>query len=69
MSTSAFDIPEKRRFRPSEVAKILNVTPQTVYRWCEDGRLDFVRVGPWNMWIKRECVVSFISICDEKTCT
>jgi excisionase family DNA binding protein len=62
MSTSSFDIPEKRLFRMDEVAKILGVSRFTVYRWCDHGKIDFVRIGPRMMRIERECVVKFIKV-------
>ena len=65
MSTSAFDIPEKRRFRPAEVAELLGVSLPTVYRWCESGKLGFIRIGPRLMRIERECVISVIRVSDE----
>ena len=65
MSTSAFNIPEKRLFRPDEVAKMLDVSLPTVYRWCESGKLGFIRIGPRLMRIERECVISIIRVLDE----
>ncbi len=65
MSTSSFDIPEKRLFRPDEVASIFGVSRFTVYRWCDCGKLDFVRIGPRMMRVERESVIKFIRICDE----
>jgi excisionase family DNA binding protein len=62
MSTSVVYIPEKRTFRPGEVADILQVSIPTIYRWCESGKLDFVRIGPRLMRIKRECVVKIIRV-------
>ena len=59
MSTCAIDIPEKRMFRADEVAEILDVSLPTVYRWCEHGKIDFIRIGG-SIRIKRECVVSVI---------
>jgi excisionase family DNA binding protein len=65
MSTSAFNIPEKRLFRPDEVAKMLDVSLPTIYRWCESGRLGFIRIGPRLMRIERECVISIVRVSDE----
>ena len=64
MSTSAFDIPEKRLFRPDEVATILGVSRFTVYRWCDSGKLHFIRIGPRMMRVDRESVIKFIRIDD-----
>ena len=65
MSTSAFDIPEKRLFRPDEVAKMLDVSLPTIYRWCESGKIGFIRIGPRLMRIERECVIRVIRVDDE----
>ena len=62
MSTSAFEIPDKRLFRPDEVAKIFEVSLRTVQRWCECGRLESFRLGPRKIKIERECLIKFISI-------
>ena len=60
MSTLVFDIPEKRMFRPDEVAEFFDVSPRTIYRWCENGQLKFIRIGPARIRITRECVISII---------
>lgn len=65
MSTSVIDIPEKRTFRPEEVAKMLDVSLPTIYRWCESGKLGFIRIGPRLMRIERKCVIKIIRIDDE----
>ena len=62
MPTTSFDIPEKRLFRPDEVANILKVSVRTVQRWCECGTIESFRVGPRKMHIERESLIRFISI-------
>ena len=62
MSTAAFDIPEKRSFRTDEVAEICGVSRRTVQRWCESGFIDFIRIGPKLIKIKRECIIKIISL-------
>ena len=61
MSTCAIEIPEKRMFRADEVAKILDVSVPTIYRWCEHGKMDFIRIGG-SIRIKRECIISVIRV-------
>ena len=64
MPTTSFDIPEKRLFRPDEVASIFGVARVTVYRWCDSGKMDFIRIGPRMMRVERESVIKFIRISD-----
>jgi excisionase family DNA binding protein len=66
MPTTSFDIPEKRLFRPNEVANIFGVAIKTVYRWCDSGKMDFIRIGPRMMRVKRESVIKFIRISDDE---
>jgi excisionase family DNA binding protein len=65
MSTSVLDIPEKRLFRPAEVAKLLDIHVQTVYRWCDNGKIDFLRIGDRTMRIERDCIIKIIRFSDE----
>ena len=65
MSTSVIDIPEKRLFRPDEVAKIFDVSVKTVYNWCDCGKLEFMRVAGRTMRIERDCIIKIIRISDE----
>lgn len=64
MSTS-IGIPEKRLFRPDEVAKIFDVSVKTVYNWCDSGKLEFLRVAGHTLRIERKCVIEIIRISDE----
>lgn len=65
MSTSAFKIPDKRLFRPDEVAKIFDVSVKTIYNWCDCGKLEFLRVAGRTMRIERDCIIKIITISDE----
>lgn len=51
-------LPQKRFFRPDEVADFLLVTKRTVYRMIHDGRLDGVDLckRPWR--IPRQAIVN-----------
>ena len=41
---------EKKPFySPREVAELLGVEPQTVYRWIRAGKLDAVKIGRWKI--------------------
>jgi len=52
-------IPEKELWRIDEVAKFFDVNAQTVYRWCNEGKLNFCRICN-SIRIPRECVVSLM---------
>lgn len=34
-------------YSTGEIAKIVNVSPSTVFRWCEDGKIKAYKVGSW----------------------
>ncbi len=55
-------LPNKRFFRPDEVADFLLVTKRTVYRMIRDGRLEGVDLQrrPWR--IPREAIVNLCHI-------
>jgi excisionase family DNA binding protein len=41
-------MPEKVQeeyLKPSQVAKIINVSEKTIYQWCNEGRIKSVHVG------------------------
>ena len=45
-------LPDKRFFRPDEVASILAFNRRTIYRMIRDGRLPSVKLGvagPWRV--------------------
>lgn len=50
-------LPNKELLRPDEVAEYLSVHRATIYRFCESGKLDSVRIGGRSIRIKRESVV------------
>ena len=50
--------------RPKEVADLLRVNVQTIYRWVQEGKLEYVKAG-WEgskgaVLIPRRAVVRFI---------
>ena len=51
-------LPQKRFFRPDEVAEFLLITKRTVYRMIRDGRLPGVDLAkrPWR--IPREAIIN-----------
>lgn len=50
------NLSEKERLRPDEVAKILECSRSTIYRYVNTGLLQAVRIGPRKMWIIGESV-------------
>ena len=49
--------------KPFEVAALLGVTTQRVYKMCRDGELPFIRLGTnrirfprpqWDAWLERQ---------------
>jgi excisionase family DNA binding protein len=55
-----FTVQEKRLLRVDEVARILNVSRWTVYRWVEAGRLGGTRIGAGSLRIFSETVAALI---------
>jgi len=47
------ELPNKKLFRPDELAEIFGVSKQTVYLWIETGELEVVRIGKKTIRIKR----------------
>jgi len=47
------ELPNKKLFRPDELAEIFGVSKQTVYLWIETGELEAVRIGKKTIRIKR----------------
>ena len=53
------DMPEERFLTPEEVADMLRVSPRTVNRWLNQGKLPGVKIG--SRWrIEREDFERFI---------
>jgi excisionase family DNA binding protein len=50
----------KRLLRVDEVAKILNISRWTVYRWVEAGRLGGTRIGAGSLRIFSDTVAALI---------
>ena len=57
-------LPTKNLFRPGEVANFLDVSRSTIYFLCQNGNLDFCRVGR-QIRIPRESIVSYLERCQE----
>jgi len=53
-------IPDKNLFRPDEVAKLLSLHIDTIYRWIKEGRLDGIRLPNGQIRIKKESVIKIL---------
>ena len=61
----ALKLPDKQFMRIDEVAYLCRKTPRTVYRWCENGQLDWVRVGERGMLIPTTAICQIIKLSSE----
>jgi excisionase family DNA binding protein len=61
MSITAVDLPDKRLLRADEVAECLCISKRTVYTWCENGKLAFIRING-VIRIPRGSVIEIISV-------
>jgi excisionase family DNA binding protein len=48
------DLPDKKTFRPGEVARLLDISPSTVYLWIEVGKIEATRLAGRTLRIPRE---------------
>lgn len=44
-------------YKVSEVAMMLNVTDQTIYRWCKKGLIEYIRLPSGHLRIPRSQLV------------
>lgn len=54
------DLPDKRFFRPNEVAQILDISRASVYRAVESGQLQAIRVNG-SYRITRDSLLALLS--------
>ena len=50
-----------------EVAKILNVHPNTVFRWTRSGQIEFVRMGKASIHFTYDQIINYINKNTEQT--
>lgn len=55
----AEDLPDRRVLRASEVATWLRVSAKTIYRWCDMGLIDSVKLNG-TVRVLRDSVINFI---------
>jgi len=54
------DMPRKRLLKAAEVAAYLGVSAKTVYRWCDMGLMESVKLNR-SVRVLRTSVVDFLS--------
>jgi excisionase family DNA binding protein len=55
-------LPDKKLFRPDEVAKYLQVSTSTIYNWIDNGTLSAEKIGGKLIRIDRESIEGVISV-------
>ena len=60
--TAKINVPNKELFRPDEAADFLCRSRKTIYRWCQEDRIDHVRIQRRGILIPRSAIVSIIRI-------
>ena len=53
-------IPDKKSFRANEVANIFDVSPRTVYRWIDEGKLNAKKIANTAIRISRNELTKII---------
>lgn len=53
------DIPDKKLLKPTEIATLLGVSAKTVYRWCDIGLMDSIKLNG-SVRVLRTSVVNFL---------
>ena len=53
------DMPNRKFLRPAEVADFLSVSPKTVYRWCDMGLIESIKLNR-SVRVLRDSVVNFL---------
>jgi excisionase family DNA binding protein len=53
------DIPNGKLLRPTEVAALLSVSAKTVYRWCDMGLMESVKLNR-TVRVLRDSIVTFL---------
>jgi excisionase family DNA binding protein len=57
------DMPNRKLLRPVEVAIFLGVSAKTIYRWCDMGLMESVKLNR-SVRVLRESVVGFLRKAD-----
>jgi excisionase family DNA binding protein len=54
------EMPNRRLLKPGEVAAFLGVSPKTVYRWCDMGLMESIKLNR-SVRVLRASVLTFLS--------
>ncbi len=54
------DMPAKKLLKPAEVAAYLGVSAKTVYRWCDMGLMESVKLNR-SIRVLRTSVIDFLA--------
>ena len=54
------DLPEKTLLRVDEVARFFDVSPKTVYNWCEMGLIKACNINGGTLRIFRESLIDLM---------
>ena len=57
------DAPNKNLLKPVEVAALLRVSAKTIYRWCDMGLMESVKLNG-SVRVLRNSVISFLRKAD-----
>ncbi|MGD0231279.1 MAG: helix-turn-helix domain-containing protein [Syntrophorhabdales bacterium] len=55
-------MPDRKLLRPAEVAAFLGVSTKTIYRWCDMGLMESVKLNR-SIRVPRVSVVNFLLSC------
>ncbi|MGD0230070.1 MAG: helix-turn-helix domain-containing protein [Syntrophorhabdales bacterium] len=53
-------MPDRKLLKPAEVAAFLGVSAKTIYRWCDMGLMESVKLNR-SVRVPRASVVNFLS--------
>lgn len=54
------ELPDKKYFKPSDIAKILNITTKTITNYCDKGLLKAVHLNSKHRLIPYESLIEFL---------
>jgi len=61
----SINLPDKQLFRVDEVAGYLRRSKDTVYRWCRDGDLKYIRINGRGILIPKASIADVVRLSSE----